>query len=393
MTACPVCGATDAVVTVTRDPLPTMQNYVYRTREAALGAKRGVLTLSVCPHCSFAWNGTFDPARLDYDAGYDNAVPSAVMAAYYEEIARYLGEKYDLARGYLVDIGCGNGTFLKAAARVWPECRGLGVDPALPGDSTEADGRVRLVKGVFHDDLLEDVPSLFVCRHVLEHIPQPVPFVRDLRDALGDRAGVPLFVEVPDAGWIVHEQTFWDFCYEHCNYFSPASLGSVLARAGFAPTATRVAFGNQYRWMEAVAAEPATPAPDEAAAAFVSALQAYAAGERQRIAETRARLEALKASGMRTVVWGMATKGVIFSLLVDRDAGGLLDLAVDVNTNKQGCFVPLSGRRIDAPDALRTAEGRLAVLVMNTNYLDEIRRTCAAMGVEAAFFDAAVQAV
>ena len=83
------------------------------------------------------------PVELIYDDSYDNAVPSAVMARYYDEIAEYLGEKYQLARGYVVDIGCGDGTFLKALARVWPQCRGLGVDPALPDDSrspTDASG-------------------------------------------------------------------------------------------------------------------------------------------------------------------------------------------------------------------------------------------------------------
>jgi trans-aconitate methyltransferase len=36
------------------------------------------------------------------------------------------GGGHSLTRGYVVDIGCGNGTFLKALCRVWPECRALG---------------------------------------------------------------------------------------------------------------------------------------------------------------------------------------------------------------------------------------------------------------------------
>jgi hypothetical protein len=125
---------------VRRERLPAMQNYVYRTRESALAAPDGELTLAVCGTCGFAWNRAFDPDRLVYDEGYDNAVPSAVMDAYYDEIAAYLHERYDLAGGLVVDVGCGDGRFLHVLCAAVPGLRGLGVDPALDSDRTVADG-------------------------------------------------------------------------------------------------------------------------------------------------------------------------------------------------------------------------------------------------------------
>ena len=388
MTPCVVCGAPGAIETVRRERLPAMQNYVHRSREHALAATQGAIALHVCAACGHGWNDAFDPSRLIYDDGYDNAVPSAVMARYYDEIAEYLGRKYDLAHGYVVDIGCGDGKFLKALARVWPQCRGLGVDPALPGDSRIADGRIRLIKGVFADSQLEAAPSLFLSRHVLEHIPQPVPFVHTLREAIGDRAGVPLFVEVPELDWIVRNGAFWDFCYEHCNYFGEASLREMFARAGFAPTESRVAFGGQYRWIEGVTAGAGQTQAGGADTGRAPAVAAYAARERDEIDGARRRLRELKAGGAAVVIWGMATKGIIYSLLVDPDST-LVDAAVDINVNKQGCFVPTTGRRIDAPaDLRRLAGGRVAVVVMNTNYVDEIRGACRELGMAAEFLDA-----
>jgi SAM-dependent methyltransferase len=384
---CPLCGGADIVSTVTREDLPSMQNHVHRSAESARRAAEGEFTLTACRVCGFAWNSTFDPERLAYDAGYDNAVPSSVMTEYYEHIAEYLGREYDLARGYVVDIGCGNGTFLKTLARVWPECRGLGVDPALPHDQMHADGRVRLLKGVFDDGQMEQAPSLFVCRHVLEHMPDPVAFVCALRSAVDHRIGVPLFVEVPDIEWIVRHGAFWDFCYEHCNYFGEASLGYTLRRAGFHPVQTRVAFGDQYRWMEARAASGDLTAVDDAGT-MARRLREYAIGEREAIDAVRRQLQEFRDDGKPIAVWGMATKGVIFSLLVDPHST-LIDFAVDVNTNKQGCFVPISGRLIEAPRALeRAGSSQVAVIVMNTNYLQEIRDECLNLGVTADFFDA-----
>ena len=183
---------------------------------------------------------------------------------------------------------------------------------------------------------------------------------------------------------------FWDFCYEHCNYFRESSLRTVFARAGFEPIESRAAFGSQYRWIEGHAAGGRlTPAGTIRPGSRRS--RRTRRRERADIDTARQRLAALKAGGTAVAVWGMATKGIVYSLLVDPQCT-LIDVSVDINPNKQGCFVPLSGRAIEPPAALiRLANGgarRTAVVVMNPNYVDEIRGTCAAMGLAADFFDA-----
>jgi hypothetical protein len=123
---------------------------------------------------------------------------------------------------------------------------------------------------------------------------------------------------------------------------------------------------------------------------FARRLADYAAGEQAAIAAIRARLTAVKEGGGAVALWGMATKGVVFSLLVD-PAGTLVDCAVDVNVNKQHCYVPVSGRAIEAPSALQRESRPLSIVVMNTNYLGEIKAACASMAVRATFLDAAGQ--
>lgn len=387
MTVCPVCSATEPTITVTRDLLPSMQNYVHRTPEQARAVPRGRLSLATCRSCGFSWNDSFDPSRLAYDAGYDNAVPSAVMDRHHHDTATELGFRHSLARGYVVDIGCGNGTFLKALCRVWPECRALGVDPALPGDETLAGGRLTLVKGVFAPHQLQEAPSLIVSRHVLEHMPDPVGFVSELRTASDAGNGAPVFIEVPDLEWILAHQAFWDFCYEHCNYFTSGTLREVLARAGFRATAAGVTFGRQYQWIEGVPAAAVGPSP-AIGASLAGRLREYADGEQGRVRAIRERLHDLHRRGRMVAVWGMATKGIMFSLMVDPDSR-LIDYTVDVNVNKQGCFVPISGRRIDPPAVLREHANRAAVVVvMNPNYVEEIASMCRGLGVVASFLDA-----
>jgi SAM-dependent methyltransferase len=378
MTACPACGGRELADTVRRERLPTLQNYLYSTPDEAMTASVGRLTLAACLSCGFAWNRDFDPEALVYGAGYDNAVPSEVMEAYYREIAAHLAAAYPLESGLVVDIGCGNGHFLETLCAAVPGSRGLGIDPALERDRTALAGRVRLVQANFAADLIDGRPALVVCRHVLEHIDGVDGFLAEIAGALQSFGAVPCFFEVPDLEWIVDNKAFWDFCYEHCNYFTQASLRRALRRAGFEPTATATAFGGQYLWGEAVvAATPDAVEPNDLAGRLV----AYASTEEAAMATSHETLEERKAAGDAIAVWGMATKGVLFSLLVDPEAS-LIDHCIDINVGKQGRFVPLSGRLIEAPEVLRALPASLVVVVMNDKYREEIVEMCRRLGVQ-----------
>ena len=70
-----------------------------------------------------------------------------------------------------------------------------------------------------------------VCRHTLEHVPDPYAFVRGIRACLDDERGVAL-VEVPDGVAIpdlINVYELWD---EHLYCFGACSLHRLLARAG-----------------------------------------------------------------------------------------------------------------------------------------------------------------
>jgi hypothetical protein len=55
-----------------------------------------------------------------------------------------------------------------------------------------------------------------------------------------------------------------------------------------------------------------------------------------RMERVRQSVRELKSDGRTVALWGMATKGVLFSLLTDPDAL-LIDHCIDVNPNKQDC--------------------------------------------------------
>lgn len=388
--ACPVCGTAGMIPTVQRAVLPAMQNYVFSDRTAALSSPSGRFELGVCKTCGFAGNVAFDASIPTYDQRYDNAVPSAVFKRYYREIADHLYAHHSLSGGLVVDVGCGKGEFLAGLCEAYPDVRGLGVDPSCQPKVT-LDGRMRLISDIFRPGLIEERPALVVCRHVVEHIGDPVAFLTSVRIALAEYPGVPVFVEVPDLNWIIDARAFWDFCYEHCNYFTEGSMAEALARAGFRLDASSKAFGGQYLWFECINEPPLERVKLEPSLSMARDLVAYAEAEAALVADMVGLIDRLKAEENEVVVWGMATKGVMFSALVD-PGGDRIDWCVDVNPSKQGTFAPLSGRRIDAPEMLKTVASRqIAILIMNDNYADEIKQQCRAMslGVPPRFMDAA----
>jgi SAM-dependent methyltransferase len=380
---CPLCDHPDPVALFQRDRLPVMQNLVWPSADEGRAAPCAAFALGVCARCGFAFNTRFDPALMVYDPRYDNDVPSAVFTDYYRAIARHLAAQHPLTEAPVYDVGCGKGTFLDVLCDEVRGARGVGVDPSCTPRAATAERPVALEREMFRAELVGERPSLVVCRHVVEHIPRPVAFVRAVLDGVRAHPGTPLFFEVPDLDWIVDHGAFWDFCYEHCNYFTPSTFAYALRRGGVAVASARRAFGDQYQWAEGAAGEGDAAPPADAAAA-VARLRAYAEAEQRRIEGAREKLRAASANGP-CVLWGMATKGVVFANLVDPTAE-LLRGGVDVNPKKQGRFIPGTGHGIHAPEWLATlGHAEVTVMVMNGNYAGEIRARCAELGVRARF--------
>jgi len=129
--------------------------------------------------------------------------------------------------GRLLDIGCGNGAFLRAFGRRLPQWRLNGSEfDTRHKPTVEAIPRVER----FYSGSLEDIQGSFdliSLVHVLEHISGPTAFLSRIRKLI--KPGGLLLIEVPDC----KINPFFLVVADHASHFSPASLSAIVTKAGF----------------------------------------------------------------------------------------------------------------------------------------------------------------
>ena len=378
---CPICDRPSDAPFLTRQQVCVHQNLVVDTAQAARALRAGTLALHACTECGFVFNAAFDPTLLQYGAAYDNTQTcSPTFQRHVEDRADHIVDARGVRNATIVEIGCGNGSFLSALVRRDPGNQGVGFDPSYVGPDRAMDGRVRFERR-FYDETCGGIDAgAIVCRHVIEHIPRPVDLLRTVRRTIR-RDVAQIFFETPCVEWILRNEIVWDFFYEHCSYFTPESLAQAFSRAGFHPTGVSHVFGGQYLWAEG---RPAAERALSGRSRIADLARHYAEREAAIVNSLHERVAELSRRGP-VAIWGAAAKGVTLANLIDPEAT-LLSCVVDINPNKQGKFLPGSAHPIVGPAEMATLGVRTA-LVTNPNYFEENSRIVRAAGLDLELVD------
>jgi hypothetical protein len=373
---CPICRGEAPITLDQRPHVPLVQNRVWPDRHSARNAPASEIDFVLCGRCGFAWNRAFDPTRVIYDDDYDNdQMGSPAFRTHMSAmIERILASPPPRCDAHLVEIGCGQGALLAELAR--RKCfRSLtGFDPAwsstrkLDGASVHARKFGRDAVG-----LVPRGPLFVVARHVIEHVADPVQFLTLINELSEVADDLRLFVETPDIEWIVETFQPQDLFYEHCAIFSECALSLAATRSRFEPVTVDRVFNGQYLWLEA------RPAVEERQISghcgFVGSASGFSNRRKVFVERWRAKIALLAETGS-VWLWGAASKGATFALLVDPEGSGLAG-AIDVNPRKVGQFLPITGLPIVSSAVLEDGD---TAIVMNPNYEVEIADEIAAKG-------------
>ncbi len=329
----------------TVEGLPVFQNKMFATRDAALNCPTGNMRLVQDVKSGLIFNEAFNPSLLEYDVDYQNEQAcSSVFQKHLQEVKAIIERHLDGQS--LIEVGCGKGYFLEFLQQCGFSV--TGVDPAYEGANP------CVLKAAFEPSLGLAGDGV-ILRHVLEHIPNPCGFLTEIAKANGGKGKI--YIEVPCFDWICQHRAWFDIFYEHVNYFRLADFQRIFGKV----YESGHVFGGQYLYIVADLSSVQEPIMG---GADLFAFPADFLADIDRVANA--------VKGKRAAIWGGASKGLIFSLYMQR-AGADPELVIDINPAKQNKYMAACGLMVSSPvEGMSHLQPGDDILVMNSNYLQEI---------------------
>ena len=299
-----------------------------------------------CVSCGHVYNRSFECENVPY-AEKPNLMfnQGALWKVHLEHISECLLARLP-GRPTVVEIGCGDGHLLRALADRNPDGRYLGYDLnggiALAGGAVEA----RPMRFDPRRHIRAHRPDLVICRHMLEHMNDPLGFVQHLDFAVAwEGLSTRLFLEVPCIDRVLEAPRTTDFFYEHNSHFTTESFTRLLSRS-----TAEVDFVERGYDGEVVYGMARLGSKRERIERATRALR-FRQESCESEARVRAQLDDLARRGLRIAIWGGTGKAAAFVNRNGLDADRF-PLVVDSDPAKVGTHVPGMGQRIEAPEIL-----------------------------------------
>ena len=339
------------------------------------------LNVALCNSCGHIWNAAYQEGPVTaYDQDYYSSKITSLQAREYQkDLAAQLDDSVHLESKAVVEIGCGDGFFLKSLGS--HGAKALGFEPSSTYEIAQGQPGVQVIHESFdfNGTQVQSVEvDLVVMRHVLEHLAWPGTALKSLRNEsfAGPGPGF-LFLEVPNVLQLLEDKLYFDFYNDHIHYFSYASLAKLLRGAGWEPY---VNIGTTDEFLRLVCVNAASPSfqgvgSNDYEDCYGSESIAPAARDfRENFTRWRNRLlEVMNpylGEDKHLAVWGAGSRGaaLLSGLGLPSDS---YHYVVDSDPNKHGKYLPTIRQPIYSPEQLRR-DPVDCVLVTSYTYFDEI---------------------
>jgi len=256
-TLCAVCGAANLENVAELPKLPLTALFL-APGQPEIEAPTFDQALLYCPACGHGQLRDLVPPEQLYGATYGFRTGQSANAR--RGVAWFLAGLPERRFACALDVGC-NDLHLLGELGDRADLR-IGVDPLWRGREAEVATDGITVIGATVDELdsadLPARPDLVVCRHTLEHVPEPARLLARLVELAAPEA---LFVfELPSLEPLVERLRFDQVFHQHLHYFSRSSLAALAAGAGLRPAEWRLNYHDWGAlWVTLQRGEPAEP--------------------------------------------------------------------------------------------------------------------------------------
>jgi 2-polyprenyl-3-methyl-5-hydroxy-6-metoxy-1,4-benzoquinol methylase len=226
-----------------------MTAYITRTRCDLCGESEASPYLTVqgaplvrCAQCGFIYCAYILDRRATEDAVYTeshdhdySASISPSQIASVRRKRRQISELLSVSKGRILDVGCGKGYFLNQFSELGWEAHGVEMNEATAEYARRTYGITVSARTFEEARFPENFFDAVTMLQVIEHIPDPVAFLRQVRRTL--KPGGLLFMETPNieslqARWMGEH---WNYLcpWDHIHFFSPQTLRSLAGQSGY----------------------------------------------------------------------------------------------------------------------------------------------------------------
>ena len=352
MKRCIACGAP-----LWETPLLTLDNMPASAQHMpdAQGVKedRG-LTLDLC-QCMGCGLVQFDCEPVDY---YRDVIRAGGFSKTMVELRRYqykhLIESYHLEGKKFIEVGCGQGEFLKVLSEFPVEVHGIEHDPHLV-ELARAQG-LDVTEGFTETEdtrFAGGLYDVFLSFNFLEHQPDPSTMLQAIyRNLEDDAMGL---ITVPSFEYIMDHNSYYELIRDHLAYYTFETLTPLLERNGFQVEECEVI--NRDTLSVIVRKRPQMDTEN--------LLECYVNLKR----EMETYMKYLDAWDKKVAIWGASHQG--FTLAATTKLGEKARYIIDSAPFKQAKFAPASHLPIVGPDHFHEHPVD-AIIITAPGYTDEI---------------------
>lgn len=352
MKRCIACGAP-----LWETPLLTLDNMPASAQHMpdAHGVKedRG-LTLDLC-QCMGCGLVQFDCEPVDY---YRDVIRAGGFSKTMVELRRYqykhLIDSYHLEGKKFIEVGCGQGEFLKVLSEFPVEVHGIEHDPHLV-ELARAQG-LDVTEGFTETEdtrFAGGLYDVFLSFNFLEHQPDPSTMLQAIyRNLEDDAMGL---ITVPSFEYIMDHNSYYELIRDHLAYYTFETLTPLLERNGFQVEECEVI--NRDTLSVIVRKRPQMDTEN--------LLECYVNLKR----EMETYMKYLDAWDKKVAIWGASHQG--FTLAATTKLGEKARYIIDSAPFKQGKFAPASHLPIVGPDHFHEHPVD-AIIITAPGYTDEI---------------------
>lgn len=371
---CYLCGSNNTKEFFRLPPIPTMDGVMSPTREAAVNAITGEIILHYCKDCSYIGNEGYDPEKINFnDYDFSNA-HSPSFAKHTSEICDRLINTYGIKGKTILDVGCGDGYFLKNICKAGLN-KGIGIDPGFDYSKHKKNGLdLTFIRDYYSDQYAHLDLDLLTCRHVISVLEDPAQLVQSFRDNLAAQKDSIIYIDTPNAYHTYKDLVIWNVVYEHRSWFSPSSLKYLLEKCGFDVLNISTCWNDEYLNIEAkLSTEPKQHKLNQ----FInkeqdleSIILNFEAEYHLLKNKYEDKINRLREDRKRILAWGAGARSVSFFNLFDLT--NLVPSIIDINEQRQGKYLPGTGQSIVSPEFMNEYQPDV-VIITNPTYAAEIK--------------------